>query len=88
MGEKPSPLGEDVSLNFFPEQGFQGSRVLGFPVKVNGIFDKLFVFQGFDHRFQHSLNVPDILNSFNSFNSFNFFNFFNFLTSLTLNYFT
>ena len=41
------------------EKGFKGSRIQGFPVKVNGIFDKLFVFQGFDHRFQHSLDIPD-----------------------------
>ncbi|MBW1900252.1 MAG: hypothetical protein JRJ20_01310 [Deltaproteobacteria bacterium] len=33
-------------------------------MKVNGIFDKLFVFQGFDHRFQHSLDIPDRLSYF------------------------
>jgi hypothetical protein len=31
----------------------------GFPVKVNGIFGKLFVFRGFDHRFQYSLDILD-----------------------------
>jgi hypothetical protein len=41
---KIEKLTKMVLLPISWEKGVQDSRVQGFPVKVNGIFDKLFVF--------------------------------------------